>query len=544
MSEDKSGGRAALVAAIALAAGTLLVRFPPMTDLPLHAATVGLLRHFSDPAFVPPGLYTWNFGHANQLFHLLAWALSYPLGVDGACKLVVAASQVGIVLGGLRLARHVGASSWCALLFVPIAIGWTFRFGLVANLLGVGLLFAALPDLDDASAGPRVPGARSLGRSCLWMVVLYAAHFSVVVIAALIVGLFALLRARRDGLRALLLRLLPSLFAGALVGAQQVAQRLTIATQGLESGGVVWRSPLQNALELPYTLTGLPDVAVSCALALLTLLGIASFAASGVHANRFLLVAAFLLGASLITPFGIARGTLFSQRFFAPGLGLLVVGLAARTTPSPVTRLQRLLAGAVPLAFVAFLVPELVDADRQNRALDQLLVRMQPGSAVVAIEADPDKGDRSFALVSTAARAVAWHGGRINMSFNESVISPVLLRPEHVWHESAARLGNNTVDFEPQRDFALFRYALVHTRNAAIRAVAPEVMAPEGRMLGQAGEWQLFETTGTVVPLTAPEPPPPDGDLETFRVRSIRALARLAHARTSADAAPVPGQYE
>lgn len=539
-SEERAGARAALLAALVVAAATLLTRFPPMTDLPLHAATVGLLRHFSDPAFVPPGLYEWNFGHPNQLFHLLAWALSYPLGVDGACKLTVAASQVGVVLGGQRLARHVGASSWCALLFVPLAVGWTYHFGLVANLLGLGLFFAALPDLDDASAGPRVPDARRLGRSCLWLVVLYVAHASVLVIAALVVGLFAVMRGLRDGARPLVLRLLPAVFAAVIVVGQLVVQRMTLATQGLEEGGgLVWRSPLQNAIELPYTLTGLPDVAVSCALALLTLLGFASFAASGVTRNRFLLVAAVCLVAALGAPFGFARGTLFNHRFLAPGLGLLVVGLGARTAPSPATRLQRLLAIAIPLAFLAFLLPELIDADRQNRALDQLLARMEPGAAVAAIEADPDKGERSFALVSTAARAVAWHGGRINMSFNESAISPVLLRPEHVWHESDARLGNNTVDFEPARDFVLFRYALVHTRNPAIRAVAAEVMAPEARWLGQAGEWQLFETSGATIPLTAPEPPPPDGDLETFRIRSIRALARLG-ARASGG----PGQYE
>ena len=35
------------------------------------------MRHFGDASRYPPGLLAWNLGHPNQLFHLLAWPLSY-----------------------------------------------------------------------------------------------------------------------------------------------------------------------------------------------------------------------------------------------------------------------------------------------------------------------------------------------------------------------------------------------------------------------------------------------------------------------------------
>ncbi|HEY2509330.1 MAG TPA: hypothetical protein VGI39_00615, partial [Polyangiaceae bacterium] len=63
-----------------LALPTLLVRSPPMTDLPMHEGIVGLLLHWGDDAFVPRGLYRPNFGHANQLFHAVGYALSALFG--------------------------------------------------------------------------------------------------------------------------------------------------------------------------------------------------------------------------------------------------------------------------------------------------------------------------------------------------------------------------------------------------------------------------------------------------------------------------------
>ena len=95
-----------LAAGLLLALPTLVARFPPMTDLPLHDAVVGTLRHLHDPGFFPPDLYRLNLGHPNQLFHLCAWALSYVMSVDWACKLVIAAAQIGILVAGGRLARH------------------------------------------------------------------------------------------------------------------------------------------------------------------------------------------------------------------------------------------------------------------------------------------------------------------------------------------------------------------------------------------------------------------------------------------------------
>ena len=200
------------IAGVALAAPTLLARFPPMTDLPLHDAVIGMLRHLHDPAYFPPDLYRLNLGHPNQLFHLSAWAFSYLFGVDGGCKVVIALAQVGILVGGARLAHHLGRSPWAALLLAPLALGWSYFWGLVANLVGFALLLFALPTLDRAVSHP---SARGFLRSSLWMVALYLAHESVMVVACSAVLVFTLGQPLRRGATAL--RLAPIGVASAIL---------------------------------------------------------------------------------------------------------------------------------------------------------------------------------------------------------------------------------------------------------------------------------------------------------------------------------------
>jgi hypothetical protein len=74
------------------AAPVLLVRYPPMGDLPFHESLVALLRHFGDTSWEPAGLYTLNLGVPNQLFHFLAYALSLVVSPKTACRWLVAAA--------------------------------------------------------------------------------------------------------------------------------------------------------------------------------------------------------------------------------------------------------------------------------------------------------------------------------------------------------------------------------------------------------------------------------------------------------------------
>src|SRR5512140_2173585 len=203
-SPDKLERWAPLVAGVLFAIPVLAARYPPMTDLALHEAVVAVLRHMNDPKYFSPGLYQYNLGHPNQLFYFVAWPLSYVVGTTWAMKLVVAGTQVGLFLAAARLARYFGTPRWTALLVGVLGLGWFFYWGLLANLLGLGVFLAILPNLDRFVAAPTWRGARSAFGLLL---LLYGAHESLMVCAAFMVGLFALGHPLRE--RAFLVRLAP-----------------------------------------------------------------------------------------------------------------------------------------------------------------------------------------------------------------------------------------------------------------------------------------------------------------------------------------------
>src|SRR5205814_1012589 len=130
-----------------------------ITDLPYHEAGVAILRHFDDVTKYPPGLYRRNLGEPNQLFHMIAWALSYVISTRWAVKLVVAASVLAIPVAGARLARYVGSSPLSSSLLSPLALGWLFSWGLVANLLGIAVFMLMAPTLDRFAREPTGRGA-------------------------------------------------------------------------------------------------------------------------------------------------------------------------------------------------------------------------------------------------------------------------------------------------------------------------------------------------------------------------------------------------
>src|SRR5271170_5065243 len=145
-----------------LALPVLIARFPPMDDLPLHEASIGILRHWGDGRFSPPSLYMLNLGHANQLFSLMVLGLSYAMPIVWASKVVVAALIFALPLAAAHFAKYVGSSPWTALLVAPLGLGWLFFWGLVQNLLGIIVLFWTLPTIDRFAARPTARGAASM----------------------------------------------------------------------------------------------------------------------------------------------------------------------------------------------------------------------------------------------------------------------------------------------------------------------------------------------------------------------------------------------
>jgi hypothetical protein len=85
-----SGSWGLLLIASALAAIPVwLSTYPPMTDLPQHAAQVALLRNLHNPAFRFSGLFWINWFTPYLLSDLLLYAITSVPGIVTGCKLLV-----------------------------------------------------------------------------------------------------------------------------------------------------------------------------------------------------------------------------------------------------------------------------------------------------------------------------------------------------------------------------------------------------------------------------------------------------------------------
>lgn len=149
--------RSLLLVALASALATIpvwLPAFPPMTDLPQHAAQIATLREMGQPAFPYHRLFEINWFTPYLFGYLLVYALTGLLGIVAACKVVVSLAIAGIPIATAVLLLETGGDPQWALLAVPAMYGFDYQWGFLNFLVAVplGLLFLAL--VFRAAAAP------------------------------------------------------------------------------------------------------------------------------------------------------------------------------------------------------------------------------------------------------------------------------------------------------------------------------------------------------------------------------------------------------
>jgi hypothetical protein len=515
------------LAGLCLAAPNLAFHYPPMIDLPFHEGIVAVMRGLSDSTKYPTGLYVLNLGHGNQLFYVCAWALSFLLGVPLACKAVVAATVLAIPLAGARLARHVGASPWAALLLAPVAIGWTYYWGLIANLIGLAVLFAMLPTLDRLAERPTCGRALAAASGTL---LTYEGHELTMIIYAGAALIFA--AGHTLDLRKTSLRISPFLVGIAVSGIEHV-WATSLLPPGFSGTPVAWSAPLQKLMFLPNYLVGdherpvLRGLFGICVLDL-GLLVIGRMRAGGapvtrnarelVHRYRFEILGASCFALYLALPSNVHSATLVYERFLAPAYALAAICAARRL--SELGRMERLLVSVVPIATTMVLFPTIADVSRTADDLDRLFAHIAPGSAVASLDLGPSTRElHNSTNTSLGARALTERGGRLLFSCVTSPVAPILYAPAHDWPEPTTRMFTDHYRFAPRHDFTRFRYLLLRTTSWKLALAIAIVLAPEASLVDTAGDWMLFESRLPVVPLLSPDVPLPTPRPESLRDR-------------------------
>ena len=530
------------LAGILLAVPILAVRYPPMGDLAMHEALIAIMRRLHDPSFVPAGLYYVVAPQANQLFPLAALALSLVVPTDMACKILVA----GIVLATLPLAARLlerrGRSRWLALLVGPIACGWMFRWGLVANLAGFALLLFALPELERLA---RRPVASAVARSTALACVLFFAHESSAIIFGGVAALFALVRA--STWRGFLLRAAPCIVTVALTMAQwRLSDRLLGANMraiGTEYGA----EPFERIAILPGAVFGGLSPGRLALLGGIWVAAVASSALAGrrrsagrlplaiaTWRNRYALLAAVLALLYLVFPMALGGTTLLAHRFLPAACLCLLVACAGRTSHV----LPAAIAAASPLVMLGVELPAFFASDARYRALDRIIAYVPADVALAQLDLTPRPPGHVAPVVGAAGRVLAERGGRMLFAMTDMPPNPVYVRAGLSWNEPVQRLAQAPYAFMPAHDLTLFSYLLERNESGAARDLIARALAPEAELVAAEGEWSLFRSRLPVADLATPDRPLPSPPPETLAARI--ALLRASDPASPANAPTAP----
>ncbi|HXX67659.1 MAG TPA: hypothetical protein VEK07_10780, partial [Polyangiaceae bacterium] len=373
----------------------LITRYPPMADLPLHEASVGLLRHWSDDHFTPKTLYELNLGQSNQLFSLLVLLVSFLLPITWASKIVVAGSLFALPLAAAHFAAHVRAPRSAVLLVAPIGFGWLFFWGLIQNIIGIVVLLASLPTIDRFATRPSWRGAAGL---CGVMVLFHFAHQAMMVVACIALVLCSIgSPARSYG--SMLIRAVPCVLAGALIVlGTRLAWRLA-GPRLVRSEPVIFYAFTWKLESIPGVLFGGFEPYVRNSMMLIGAVSIVLFAvdrlrlpsegpsslASRIHRWRFELFALVLFTLYLASPASLKSTTLVYHRFLPPAWAVLATCIGAGTSQL-LTLARRVICAALPVGSLLITWPTFADSHRIYSGLEGIVDRIEPGSTVMVLK--------------------------------------------------------------------------------------------------------------------------------------------------------------
>jgi len=527
----------------------LIARYPPMADLPLHEASVGLLRHWGDPIFAPPSLYFVNLGHSNQLFSFLLFVVSLVTPIGWASKIVVASSLLALPVAAAHFAQHLNAPRWTALLVAPVGLGWLFFWGLVQNIIGLVALLAVLPAIDRFA---RRPTGRGVIVMCGAMVLLHFAHQAMQIVACAALVLCSIGTPLR--LRPWLLRAAPAAFCGLLVYAASVYAWRFAGPMHRATVSFEW-APLWYKLgSIPGILFAGYEPYIRNLVMLLALTPLTLFVISRVrhrdrsertlgqriHELRFELLALTLFGIFLVAPSSIRSTTLVYHRFLPPAWAVLAVCSAAGT--SAVARpVARALCAAVPVASILIAWPSFVDSNHEYSDLDVLMPAIRPGQAIIALDLGPSPPYRLWGPMVASGHVVATKGGRSLFDYSQSPVSPVSQKPEKEWAEPLNRMQKHPYALRPGWDFTRFRYLLANTPSSTLAAGVALALRDDAVLIASKGDWYLFESRLPLVAIDADDAPLPTPHPPTLKKRLeivVQEIEQIQNNGALADAPP------
>ncbi len=473
--------------ALLVAVPVFIPDYPPLVDLPQHAAQVATLSDLLHGTSHFESLYRINW-FTPYLFGYLLVAVLMPLaGIAMACKIVVAASLAAFPLATAALLGSVGVDRRWAWLTVPTAYSLSFQWGFLNFIVAapIGLLFLAA--VMRHHANPR-------WRTGVWVAVgllfLFFAHALICLVFITIAAADAMVRgggARRIATK--LAALLPVVPLAAGWGI------LTYLSESQVQQPIFWALGWQRISQLPVLLlanvgsTALLWV-VLATLALPFLYGMKISREPWRHVPWFFCTILYLT-----VPVGMFGVVLVYPRLAMFLIPFLLMTLTPRTHPHWTPRLPPTVPMMlVSMVWIALFAASMNGVNGEIRAYEQVIAHAQPQKRMLQLMVDRDS---HFLPAPIFLHFGSWYqaeqSGVVDFSFAYFPNEIVRYREEH---PSPLPMG---LEWQPtafnwrEHGGAKFDYFLVRGHPAVVaRLFDTAPRKPE--LVARSRNWWLFHS--------------------------------------------------
>ena len=429
--------------------------YPPMSDLPQHAAQVALLRELQNPSFAYASFFRLNWFTPYLFGYLLIYTFAPLVGIVAACKLAVSLYIAGFPLSTGLLLRSVDVDVFWAILCIPGAYGFAYQWGFLNFLIAapVGILFLWL--VLRLSSTPWVLTSVLLAGSAIALFFCHAlicAFFGACAVFCLLAG--------KQPFKATLLRILP---LSLVLPVAALWMRRTLSNP-VARKPVIWDLNWHRTVEAYYgslsqelhltganwgRLTGFfPRLFGTTPSWGYVLVGIVLFVlplCAGLRPSRqsmrwmpFLLCVAVLLWC----PHAVF-GTEFVYQRFTMFIVPLFLFLLDEPSISPKTATSsRIVALILVAGLIASASVRAIKFSRQTRGFQEALRQMQPGQRVLSLAFD--HGD-SVSIAPTFLHFPQWYAAQ-----KHGVVDPsaAMMHPELVVYRQGETPEAVLWDFE------------------------------------------------------------------------------------------------
>lgn len=476
------------MACVLCAIPILAATYPPMVDIPQHAAQIAGLKGTLDGTWKHADQFDLRLFNPYWLGYSLVLVLSSMVGIVWAIKLVVAAAACAFPLTAARFANSAGADPRLNWMFLILPFGFAYDWGFLNFLVALpfGFLF-----LRSALEGARAEDKGRWIRIALWLHFLFFAH--VLVTAVFCVLAILILASPWGGTREWIRRCLPlasilpltAVWALSLAGSAE--QNLSVT---------FWDLGFHRLASLPPMMVASSPTAsgymlAAAALALPLLLG----ARPSTSITRWLPFI-FYLAWMLFFAHHIFGNSFTFHRFGIIGLPLYYIGFQC-VGVRPSARIQRLVYCGAILLSIAALGEKSARSIMFNREVDdyrEVIAHAAHEGRMMMLILDRSSASSSAPVfLHFPAWYQAEHGGLVEFSFSRFDVTPLAFRDRDA---SAVHPGfewsPHSLNWRQHKGY-LYDYVIVRSQHDESEPLS-RISGGRTALVAKSGKWQLYTT--------------------------------------------------